>query len=71
MSDQLQAELNATALDLVREQRLHNQTKANLQVISKLVADIAKDDSGYNANVVTLQDVVDYLEHVKQNNKAK
>ena len=71
MSDQLQAELNATALDLVREQRLHNQTKANLQVISKLVADIAKDDSGYNASVVTLQDVVDYLEHVKQNNKAK
>lgn len=71
MSDQLQAELNATALDLVREQRFHNQTKANLQVISKLVADIAKDDSGYNANVVTLQDVVDYLEHVKQNNKAK
>lgn len=71
MSDQLQAELNATALDLVREQRLHNQTKANLQVISKLVADIAKDDSGYNANVVTLQDVVDYLEHVKQNNKEK
>ena len=59
MSDQLQAELNATALDLVREQRLHNQTKANLQVISKLVADIAKDDSGYNASVVTLQDVVE------------
>ena len=71
MSDQLQAELNATALDLVREQRLHNQTKANLQTISKLVADIAKDDKNYVSTVVTLQDVVDYLHRIKQDNEVK